>query len=363
MTKEEYKKLNDYLNDVTMFLNNHDSFYMNNLQSIAILSDKCLDLLDKYDFNGKIERDFLTFFDVYNMAREVIKVINKDYLDTYDQILDNGILEVNYDRLNDIYEERRTTNNSCCYKKDNIFLDAFFNYEDVCVLVHEFFHILNYNQTYIRYFLTEFISIYFEQYTCDVLIGKSIDTDKIRLESRTILLNKYANFINKYNKFLLSFDKFGNIDDNTYELLNKYICHMSKENYEKELKQLYDMFKDIHIKYCFNTSTENYSESKLTEELAYPFTQNYRYFLATLLTFYTIRYCKRDDILKLNELISDENNNYDIFEALKMIDININAQDFNDKLISSLEYFIKEYLIQNGKAYEKNLESDVRKLM
>jgi len=112
----------------------------------------------------------LTYQDVYNLAREIIESINSDYLEDFDKLIENGQLDFGYEGEYEdsvfVHEQK----DSNIYNYINIKRE--FNYSDVGSLVHEFIHYTNgkNNNTIKRRILTEFLSIYYENYAIDYLI-------------------------------------------------------------------------------------------------------------------------------------------------------------------------------------------------
>lgn len=346
MTEQEYKKLNDYLNRIYIDLGKNDSFLLNNLFVIAIMSTNYLNFVDQYSFNDEIKTGNLNIFEIYDLSRKVIENISEKYLKLYDSIIDTGILTANYDNL-DSEEIKMIDNSMFSNFNKEIYIDTKFNYDDVDSLVHEFFHFLNFNNTINRYLLTEAISIYFGMYSYDILCEMGINKNQIMPQYRILNTRHNARFINKYNKFLIAFDKFGNIDDDTYELLNKHICQISKEDYESDLKDLLSVFSKIEKQY------NNQEYDKLTRELAHPFTIHYRYFLGTLLSVYARKYSTKDDIVKLNDLIASEDSAlYDFPDLLRKIGIDIFDSEFINKTMIGLKEYMVNILESSNKIYK-----------
>lgn len=90
MTSEEYKKLNDYLNLIFLELQKEDQFLLDNLSVITNLSIDYVNILKKYDLSDNSIQNNMTWQDVYLLARDIIETIDKNYLEQYDKLIDNG---------------------------------------------------------------------------------------------------------------------------------------------------------------------------------------------------------------------------------------------------------------------------------
>ena len=178
--EEIYNKLNDYLNEICKYLEVQDSFLLDSIHILAGLNDKMLSFFNNYNFDNKVINNNLTFEEVVYLAREIIEQIDVSYLDSFDSLIKTGELDFSYENEYDC---------SCyeCFYNDNrevvgkfININREFSYEDVVTLVHEFIHYTNGDKnTNIRYYLTEFLSIYFEFFARDYLLKKGINKEEI----------------------------------------------------------------------------------------------------------------------------------------------------------------------------------------
>ena len=92
MKKEDYKRLNDYLNDTFIYLSEYDGFFIQNMQSIFILNNMLYGKLKDIDLEHKFYKNNLTFEDVFELARNEIEKINPNYLKEFDKLIDSGRL-------------------------------------------------------------------------------------------------------------------------------------------------------------------------------------------------------------------------------------------------------------------------------
>ena len=93
MKKEDYKRLNDYLNDAFIYLSKYDSFFIQNMHMIFPLNSKLYENLKDIDLRHNSYKNNLTYEDVFNLARNEIEKINLNYLEDFDKLIDSGRLE------------------------------------------------------------------------------------------------------------------------------------------------------------------------------------------------------------------------------------------------------------------------------
>jgi len=174
-----YNKLNDYLNEICKYLEKTEPFLLEYIEKIAILNDDFLDFINKYTFQNQTHQNFLTFEEVYDLTRKIIKQIDEKYLIDFDNLIQSGELDFGY--------EGEYDDSHCIsfYKKEKcikqiINIDRCFNYDDVRRLGHEFMHYTNgkYTSKNRKHF-TEFISIYFEMFAIDYLLDININKEEL----------------------------------------------------------------------------------------------------------------------------------------------------------------------------------------
>ena len=73
MKKEDYKRLNDYLNDAFIYLSKYDGFFIQNMQSIFILNNMLYGKLNDIDLEHKFHKNNLTFEDVATLKKNGTK--------------------------------------------------------------------------------------------------------------------------------------------------------------------------------------------------------------------------------------------------------------------------------------------------
>ena len=241
MTEEDYKKLNDYLNDTFIYLSGHDRFFIQNMQSIFILNNMLYGKLKDIDLEHKFHENNLTFEDIFNIARNEIEKINPNYLEKFDELIDSGRLEFflkeknitikesnDYKKLSEIEnsEEDIRYDSVCSYTEDDYFIDIAreYNYNDVLMLIHEFIHSTNISKKVgeYRYILTEFFSIYFEILSKKDLLENGINTSELDIFDRIKYTGRDSKLIDNYSFVLMYYNLFGNIKENSYKDLIKY---------------------------------------------------------------------------------------------------------------------------------------------
>ncbi len=334
--KKIYDKLNDSLNDICKYLENKDSFFLRNIYSIARLNDSFLKFIEKYPLDHETIQNHLTYEDVYQLAREIIEQIDKKYLADFDTLIESGELDFSY---NHEYDDSECI--TIC--KDNqvkhiININREFNYNDVVLLVHEFIHYTNAKKfSTNRYFFSEFLSIYFELFAVDYLLDKGIHKKEIDYLDRIKSTKQHSIILSQYEIVLLAFLKFGRLNHETVSLLQQYFLDISEDDFKKECTIL-------HKNLCI--VEENHKEiiqqnpDKLGCILSNEFiSYNYRYILGTFLAFYAHKYANFEDVVALNNRIC-ETDNQTIPEVCLSIGINLNDENFSEKLFVAMDEYI-----------------------
>lgn len=338
--KDIYSKLNNYLNDICIYLEEKHSFLLDNIDSIWILNDAFLQNIKSYSLENKTVQNNLTFDDVYLLAREIIETIDKNYLIDFDNLIQSGTLDFSYDNANiDSHYTSMYINNELI---PSININREFNYDDVCILIHEFIHYTNgkeKNYSENRNYFTEFLSIYFEIYTIEYLLKKGINKEELDYLSRIKILMHHSKIFNHYEIVLLAFVKFGNLDSYTVSLLQQYFCNINKELFDKECSTLYKNLCIVEESYKDEIEENpNMLGSILSDAFI---TTNYRYILGTLLAIYAYKYSNFDDIVYLNNHINDYNDK-SVYDICSSIGIDLKSKDFNEKLFTAINEYMDD---------------------
>lgn len=379
MKKEDYKRLNDYLNDAFIYLSKYDGFFIQNMHTIFRLNNMLYEKLKGIDLKHNFHKNNLTFEDVFELARNEIEKINPNYLKEFDKLIDSGRLEFflkeknitikesnDYKKLSEIEnsEEDIRYDSVCSYTEDDYFIDIArtHNYDDVLVLIHEFMHSRNLskNMGEYRYILTEFFSIYFEMLSQKNLLENGINTSELDIFDRIKDTGKISKKINKYYIVFMSYNLLGNIKENSYEDLEKYnIVSSTKEEFESVCMYLLKYFDYQKIQY--NNESKEFNLYDYRKCISKLFSSGYRYLYGTLFACYLLENGNKDKIVWLNDHINDEKmKNMNLIDVLKMIDIDLTDENINEKLVDSAQNYyenLSKYSVKEEK--EKSLTYNV----
>lgn len=374
MKKEDYKRLNDYLNDTFIYLSEHDGFFIQNMQSIFILNNMLYGKLNDIDLEHKFHKNNLTFEDVFELARSEIEKINPNYLEEFDRLIDSGCLEfflheqnmiikgnTTYEKLSEIEnnEEEIRNDSVCSYNNGDYFIDLArtYNYNDVLTLIHEFIHSTNSskNMGEYRYILTEFFSIYFEMLSQKELLENGINSSELDIFDRIKNTGKISKEITEYDLVFISYNLFGNIKENSYKDLKKYhIVSSTKKEFECACVRLLKYFDYQKIQY--NNESKEFNLYDYRKCISILFSSGYRYLLGTLFSCYLLENGNKDKIVWLNDHINDEKmKNMNLIDVLKMIDIDLTDENINEKLVESAQKYYENLSKYSVKEEKKSL--------
>lgn len=325
MTDEMYKRLNNYLNDIFLELNKEDKIFIDNLIPIWKLNYMIHDFTLKNikKVSSKSYENNLSFNDVYLLARKIINKINPNYLKEYDELINSGKLDFNYEKSGD----------SCCsvYYNDvinNKTIDIYrnFNYEDVVILIHEFSHYtqnkIGYKKSFQYEFLTEFIAIYFEKIAIKYLQEENVPVEELDINMRIISLLRKNHSFYMYGTILLAYENLGNINENTINDL-KNIIRIEDDKFENECIIVLNKFDEIN-----KLNNQKDSIRKMVNLL----TIDYKYIIGTFLAFYALEYSKIEDMIDLNDNINGKYLQLSIEEILDKVGINVDEEMINKTL-------------------------------
>ena len=341
MTKEEYKELNDYLNDLFIYLDKHYKFILDEMIRIFIINDKYLNHMKQYDLSYKFEENTLTYKDVYDCARKIIESINKEYLPLYDNLIETGQLDFSY---NHEYFDSHFYHNRGL---NIININRDFNYNDVVTLIHEFFHYLNgrNGRSFTNEILTEFISIYFETYAIKYLLDDGVTKEEIGYLDRLGSTYRRSYELYYIETPLLAYNEFGNLSDDSIDLLNQFFTSsLTKEQFYNECKYLLEYFRKIKNKYTNEKFTNERDSFELQKKYAEDIIYHFKYFFGTMWAFYAINNCDIHDVIYINDHINDDNMTFEI--CMKKMKIEYDNQDIYEEI---LEYINKYFETLNIK--------------
>lgn len=379
MTEEDYKKLNDYLNDTFIYLSEYDGFLIYNMHTIFRLNSMLYEKLKNIDLKHKFHENNLTFEDIFNIARNEIEKINPNYLEKFDELIYSGCLEFflkeknitikesdDYEKLSEIEnnEEEIRNDSVCSYNNGDYFIDLArtYNYNDVLTLIHEFIHSTNSskNMGEYRYILTEFFSIYFEMLSQKKLLERGINPSELDIFDRIKDTGKISKKINKYYIVFMSYNLLGNIKEDSYEDLEKYhIVSSTKEEFESVCINLLKYFDYQKIEY--NNKNEEFNLHDYRKCISKLFSSGYRYLFGTLFSCYLLENGNKNKIVWLNDHINDEEiKNMDLTDVLKIIGIDLTDENIDAKLVDSAQNYyenLSKYSVKKEK--EKSLTYNV----
>lgn len=349
MTKDEYSELNNYLNDAFLYLEKNNSF-LNNIPIIGNLCNLYIETFNDYQ-KKEVKKNHLTFEDVYMIARKIIETIDSKYLEEYDKIIEKGILDFSY---NNAYNASHFLHPSSNCLLGFININREFNYNDICILIHEFIHYTNSRNDKLSInheILAEFISIYFENYAEEYLLKNGVLNEEINIKSSRIYNTlKDCKIFNIYAPVLFTYKQFGSIDEQSYNLLYNYYIKIEKHEFDNCCKKVLNSLK-IKEKVYLNENQFNkeYDYNKLIQSYGSLFENNYKYIIGTILSMLAKKYSNLKEITFLNNHINDyEYANKSILQILKEINIDINKEYFFEEL---KKMFIEE--VENNKIIKK----------
>lgn len=253
-----------------------------------------------------------------------------------------GELDFNYSvELKDSFCNEVVNGSNIYYLVD---INRRFNYTDVCLLIHEFFHYLKkmQNLTVVGNVLKEFFSIYFENLAVDYLVKKGVPIFEIDYTSRLKLTLTRADNFDCIGLPLICFFTFGSTDNDSYIMLEKYLFEVTKKTYQDQCNSLLDYFrrKKRKIEWEFG----QYDFKRLQVECCDDFSQYYQYFYGNLLAFYARSYCTVEDVVYLNDHVND--GGISVIDFLKKGHIDMNSETFLEKCFQSIDQYINDYNIK-----------------
>lgn len=379
MKKEDYKRLNDYLNDAFIYLSEYDGFLIYNMHTIFRLNSMLYEKLKNIDLKHKFHENNLTFEDIFNIARNEIEKINPNYLEKFDELIDSGRLEFflkeknittkesnDYKKLSEIEnsEEDIRYDSVCSYTEDDYFIDIAreYNYNDVLMLIHEFIHSTNASENIgeYRYILTEFFSIYFEMLSQKELLENGINSSELDIFDRIKNTGKISKESTEYDLVFISYNLFGNIKENSYKDLKKYhIVSSTKKEFECACVRLLKYFDYQKIQY--NNESKEFNLYDYRKCISILFSSGYRYLLGTLFSCYLLENGNKDKVVWLNDHINDEEiKNMNFIDVLKIIGIDLTDENINKKLVDGAQNYyenLNKYSVKEEK--EKSLTYNV----
>ena len=338
MKKNDYIKLNKYLNDIFNYLEKSDKYLFICLNDIYNISKHINDKFSDLYFDEDEITNNLSFIDVIYHVENIIKYIDSKYIPIFRNAINNGELNFSYNK-----EEE----GNYFLNKDDvgiINIDREYNYQDVINLSHEFGHYLcnkGKEQTELGYLLDEFIGRYFEIQAVNYLINNGFKENEIKASYYLEYLfdNNYE-FMNYY-PLLLMYYNFGSIDNDSKNLFIKYFYNINLKKFDEmclEKLDLLEYIKKEFIKEC-DCNGVIMNEEDIIYEISKVFSEDYRYILGTVLALYPLD--KKDIIDFVDNINTKKYENTNLFEILKKLNIDIRDNSFKKSINNSIKKYYK----------------------
>lgn len=338
MKKNDYIKLNKYLNDIFNYLEKSDKYLFICLNDIYNISKHINDKFSDLYFDEDEITNNLSFIDVIYHVENIIKYIDSKYIPIFRNVINNGELNFSYNK-----EEE----GNYFLNKDDvgiINIDREYNYQDVINLSHEFGHYLcnkGKGQTELGYLLDEFIGRYFEIQAVNYLINNGFKENEIKASYYLEYLfdNNYE-FMNYY-PLLLMYYNFGSIDNDSKNLFIKYFYNINLKKFDEmclEKLDLLEYIKKEFIKEC-DCNGVIMNEEDIIYEISKVFSEDYRYILGTVLALYPLD--KKDIIDFVDNINTKKYENTNLFEILKKLNIDIRDNSFKKSIDNSIKKYYK----------------------
>ncbi len=338
MKKNDYIKLNKYLNDIFNYLEKSDKYLFICLNDIYNISKHINDKFSDLYFDEDEITNNLSFIDVIYHVENIIKYIDSKYIPIFRNVINNGELNFSYNK-----EEE----GNYFLNKDDvgiINIDREYNYQDVINLSHEFGHYLcnkGKEQTELGYLLDEFIGRYFEIQAVNYLINNGFKENEIKASYYLEYLfdNNYE-FMNYY-PLLLMYYNFGSIDNDSKNLFIKYFYNINLKKFDEmclEKLDLLEYIKKEFIKEC-DCNGVIMNEEDIIYEISKVFSEDYRYILGTVLALYPLD--KKDIIDFVDNINTKKYENTNLFEILKKLNIDIRDNSFKKSIDNSIKKYYK----------------------
>ena len=338
MKKNDFIKLNKYLNDIFNYLEKSDKYLFICLNDIYNISKHINDKFSDLYFDEDEITNNLSFIDVIYHVENIIKYIDSKYIPIFRNVINNGELNFSYNK-----EEE----GNYFLNKDDvgiINIDREYNYQDVINLSHEFGHYLcnkGKEQTELGYLLDEFIGRYFEIQAVNYLINNGFKENEIKASYYLEYLfdNNYE-FMNYY-PLLLMYYNFGSIDNDSKNLFIKYFYNINLKKFDEmclEKLDLLEYIKKEFIKEC-DCNGVIMNEEDIIYEISKVFSEDYRYILGTVLALYP--FDKKDIIDFVDNINTKKYENTNLFEILKKLNIDIRDNSFKKSIDNSIKKYYK----------------------
>lgn len=325
--------LRDFLND--LLINFEDKDVLERLYYFVNVASEYLNKLEKLLYAEPVELNFnyMHISDTLNNVRLFLSILNKDYLEKFETSLCDGSFNLfsiySYDddsEYVDIIDDKEFDKLPKTYidENNNISIDVPIKntVQDGAIIIHEFFHYLNFPLTLERGELfTEFASIYMEFRYELFLIERGYDKNLFLMSA----YDRIDETFNNANEVFLGgsivdiYNKTGNINVSNINFISRY-------------RKLYRTYKKDIKDFCIDEDSLEYADL---------FYSRLGYLIGTLVSFNLLKDYEANDskVMYINDNM--DKFNYDTF--LKVF--NMTGNDYKkwiDTCVCIVNQFIKE---------------------
>lgn len=319
-------------------------FYSNNLEFMIDLSVSLYKLVNNEDNNKIIkEKKDVYVEDInYELIEKVLYNLPTYIYNHYNFFKYKNALEIKRK------EEGKEEPDSYYDKKANKIILVFKNnYHYICELVHEIMHATNTpNEIYAaQKILTEFISIYFENYTNDSLPNMGINSDEIDYFERLSIINK-KDILPAI--FLLIKSKYGEISMENLIKLNDekhYFADINDYEFDYYCDLMYKAIKLFEISESRSTSRLNNSNDNLST-FKWMSLNPINYLFNTALAFYARENMDMETVEKINDTLIHQPG-INIYSLFMKYNIKLD-DDFIKKTLNATQNHINEHNKDNN---------------
>ena len=268
-------------------------------------------LINNVDLNNGEELNiYLSLTDTLEIVSSYIEEKMPQYRNQFEIFMQNGVFDIKSYEGKNCYKAKNDAGR--CNNHNYINISLMHNYHDPETIIHEFFHVLSEQETmsYAREYLTEGISIFFENSILDYMLEKGYNQDEITKAKLDRIKSSYVKCLSLSDKiiFIDTYMKFGCIDCDSWSLRKyfKFCCGYDDEN---------EFYKTLYL---------DEKQFKSTEDLYDPVC-DFSYIIGTALAYWGTEKSLYEKFIKLNQNI----NNHTTFTALNFLGIDDTVKSLN----------------------------------
>ncbi len=320
-----YDRLNGYLNDCCVYLETFFPFFMDEISYMQALAVRGEFLSTPSSSLNSVS--YRSGYESIQLVTEFLQTLHPKYVEKFDDFISSG-------RLDFHFCETGVMGNLHLSNDGNLVtIDLVHNYQDAVTLLHEFFHFYSlnmsdcYTKTYILFL--EFMPIYFE-----FLFIQYLNKNGYRNEAKNALflrvesLKDYSNQLNDTLIPLRAYTAFGNIDSNTYNLMNStFHNRILSDMMPNILPDVFEYTCVFLTRYFDSFDLEGVNDIlDRGASLASSFTECQLHVLGSYLASYAVLHCKVEDMISLNEeiIFRDEWEPEHVFQKIGVTHMNPN---------------------------------------